>query len=166
LQRDSGAARRFSAAATSAALRRQLCARRLKDGREQLESRLEPDESAIDYNEEGLPLFSYRYVAAPTWNDPDRQERLPYLTRDTARRLWVAIGHLMDVIPYNADLFYERALQIDSFTDYVTEDPWEYGKTEQTPGDRALREIVLPALIAVCRDKVEQTGQTGNSRLE
>lgn len=143
LQRNHSSARQFSAVATATALRHQLCTRRRADGREQL-----------SYDEEGLPVFSYRYVDAPRWNDPYHKERLPYLTRDTARRLWNAIGQLASIFLHNADLFYERALQIDSFTDYVTENPWEYGKTEQTPGDRALRESVLPALIAVCRDQI------------
>jgi hypothetical protein len=165
LQRERGAGQRWSAVATATTLHRQLCRRRLKDAREQLEYRLEPDEMAVErglYDDEGLPLFSYHYIKAPTWNDPHHKERLPYLTRDTARRLWNEIDRLAKDVHHNADMFYERAQLIDSFTDYVTEAPWEYGVTEQTPEDRALRDIVLPALIKACRDRVETPTTPGN----
>lgn len=74
------------------------------------------------------------------------------LERDEARRLWKAIGELGRDVERNADLFYERALRIEGFADYITEEPWEYGETEQTPQDKALREVVLPALIKACRE--------------
>jgi hypothetical protein len=162
LQREGTAGRSWSGEATAAALRRRLCERRLEHGREQLENRLEPDDMdgygriptrLLDrYTEhDGLPLFSQRYVDAPTWRDPHRREQLPYLTRETARRLWRAIGALADEVGRSSDLFYERVLQLDGFTDYVTGEPWEYGETEQTPEDRALREIMLPPLIEACR---------------
>jgi hypothetical protein len=157
LQRDRGSGQRWSPVATATALRRQLCRQRLEDGRDQLQNRLETDDERTMrpgfYDDEGLPLFSYRHVDAPTWYDPHRRERLPYLTRDAARQLWAAIGCTANDIRNNADLFYERVLQIDSFADYVTEEPWEYGETEQTLEDRILRESVLPALITACRDR-------------
>lgn len=166
LQGDAG--RRWSTAATVTALRRQLCERRLKDGREQLEARLDPDEIFAfeasggngHYDEHGLPLFSGRWVDAPTWNDRHRREQLPYLTRDTARQLWSEIGRLAESARCSSDLFYARVQQIDGFTDYVTEEPWQYGETEQTSADRALREIVLPALITVCRDRATTPAPT------
>lgn len=129
------------------ALRKELCNQRLKDGRDQFQHWLESDE------EGELPELSRRYIDAPTWNDPRRKERLPYLTRDTARRLWNAIGRLAKEIRNSSDLFYERVLQIDSFEDYVTEQPWLYHETEQTLEDRILRESVLPALITACRER-------------
>lgn len=158
LQREGRNGRRWSATATATALQRQLSRRRLGDGREQLERPRQHEEGAEGswlYDAAGLPEFSHRYVHAPRWNDPDHQERLPYLTRGTARRLWNAIQRLTDHT--SPDLFYDRLLQIDGFTDYVTEEPWEYGTTEQTVEDRVLREIVLPALIKACRpDRAEQ----------
>lgn len=163
LQREGNAGRRWSAHGTAAALRRRLCERRLEDGREQIDGRLEPEDldcgrvpnRLLDrYSGQGLPLFSHRMVSAPTWRDIERKERLPYLTRDTARGLWDAIGRLADEVRgSNGDLFYERVQQIATFGDYVTESPWEYGETEQTPEDKALRELVLPALIDACRQR-------------
>lgn len=152
----------FSGERTAEALCRLLCGRRLKDGREQIEYRLEPDDMPGGhlYDDHGLPLFSHNYVKAPTWNDPNRHERRPYLTRDTARTLWDAIRELGDDCDRSMDLFYDRVLRIDAFTDYVTEEPWEYGETEQTPGDRALRELVLPALIEACRAQEAAREQT------
>lgn len=126
----------FSGEATAKALRAQLRKRRLEDGRRQWENRL-------DYDEQGRPLLGNRYVDAPTWNDP-------YLTKSKARTLWNDLGEVGRDCDRHRDLFYERVLQVDGFTDYVTEEPWEYAETEQTPQDRALRELVLPALIKAC----------------
>lgn len=161
LQREGHAGRSFSAEKTATELRQRLCEVRLAHGREQIEGKLEPEDydcgrlpnHLMDrYTEVGMPIFSDRLVPAPTWRDEDRKERLRYLEPDVARRIWVAIGDLADdVRGCNGDLFYERAQKIDGFSDYVTEEPWEYGETEQTPEDRALREIVLPALIEACR---------------
>lgn len=155
LQNEGANGRRWSSQATAASLRCRLCERRLEDGRAQLEDRLEPDDLVNGevpprlswrYDEHGLPLFSRL--------DP---HRLPYLTRDTARRLWRAIGDLADEVDRKSDLFYERVQQIDDFADYVTGEPWHYGETEQTPQDKALREIVLPALIDACRAQIAST---------
>lgn len=157
LQREGRDGRRWSVAGTARALRRQLCKRRWEDGREQLASRLEPEEMAVErmlHDKEGLPVLSYRYIDAPTWNDPHRKERLPYLTRDTGRRLWNAIGRSADDCGLSAEQFFEQVLRLEGFTDYVTDEPWQYGVSEQTPEDRALREIVLPALIQACRERV------------
>jgi hypothetical protein len=106
------------------------------------------------YDKDGLPLFSYRYVNAPRWNDAHHKERIPYLTRDSGRSLWKAIGEIANAFSRSPDQFFERVLQLEGFTDYVTEEPWGYSVTEQTPEDWALREIVLPALIQACRARV------------
>lgn len=45
----------------------------------------------------------------------------------------------------------DRVQEIDGFAQFVATDPWEYTETEQTAEDRALRERVLPNLIAACR---------------
>jgi hypothetical protein len=157
LQREGRDGRRWSVEGTVRALRRQLCKRRCEDGREQLSSRLELDETTVDrmlYDENGLPLFSWRYIDVPIWNDPLHKERLPYLTRDTGRRLWNAIGRSADESGLSAEQFFEQVLRLEGFTDYVTDESWQYGVTEQTPEDRALREIVLPALIQACRARL------------
>lgn len=80
----------------------------------------------------------------------------PRLARSTmtdidARRIWGQIGEVADKYGYSADLFFDRVQDIDGFAHFVAADPWEYTETEQTAEDRALREHVLPALIAACR---------------
>jgi hypothetical protein len=168
LQREGRAGRRWSAAATATELRRRLCERRLEHGREQIEGRLDPEDRPGDmplqhlmepvgrYTADGLPIYSHRMPAEHRAGRPwklngEMYEPLPFLTRAEARRIWRELSELAEECEGSADLFYERVQQIDGFTDYVTEEPWEYGATEQTPEDRALREIVLPALITVCR---------------
>jgi hypothetical protein len=103
LQHDHRPGRVFSAQATAHTLQRRLCELRLNDGRYQLERRLEPEDydcgrlpnHLMDrYTEDGLPLFSGTYVSVPSWRDPHRQERLRYLMRDEARRLWKELHHL------------------------------------------------------------------------
>lgn len=147
----------FSAQKTAHELNRLLCARRLEHGREQLEYRLEPEDWGRQrdrYTEAGLPLFSHRSVPAPTWRDLTRTERLPYLTAEKARELWDAIESLGNECDRSSDLFWERLPAISGFTDYVTDEPWEHGQTEQTFEDKALRDIVLPALIEACKATV------------
>lgn len=150
----------FSAPKTARELNRLLCARRLEDGREQLENRLEPEDFDCgrlpnhymsSYTVAGLPLFSHCTVPAPTWKDSTRTERLPYLTAEKARELWDAIESLGNECDRSSDLFWERLPAIPGFTDYVTDEPWEHGQTEQTFEDKALRDIVLPALIEACK---------------
>jgi hypothetical protein len=82
------------------------------------------------------------------------------LKRWHARDIWDQIGALVDGVGDSAALFYERACMIDGFSEFVTREPWEYGETEQTPEDRALRDSVLPALIAACRDRHAKAERT------
>lgn len=159
LQREGRNGQVFSSAATVKELRHVLCEKRLEHGRERLAARLEPEEMRFagghDYDADGLPYMSHRSPAdcrggAP-WDRAGRlYERLPYLTRDTARRLWNELGGLADDCGRSGDLFFERIGAIEGVRDYITEEPWEYSQTEQTPEDRALRNIILPALIAAC----------------
>lgn len=151
---------RWAARATARALRQLVAACRLEHGREQLEGRLEPDDFVDGqvlphlrdrYTAEGLPIFSHREVDAHAWDDPTRKTRLPYLDRDSARRLWEEIGKTAAGSSGVPDHFFEHVLELEGFSDYVTEEPWEHSCTEQTSEDRALREIVLPALIQACR---------------
>lgn len=153
LQREGRGGRAFSTMETARALRRVLCERRLNDGRCQLENRLEPEDlpprSSTDYTPEGLPVLSHRTVAR--WMGSGR-ERLPYLTAESARRIWDEIGNLAEELDRsNGDLFYERLASIDGFAEYVTTEPWHHGETEQTFEDKVLRETVLPALIEACK---------------
>lgn len=151
---------RFSAEKTTKELRKLLCSRRLADGREQFERRLE-DEDFVDgkpmkylahrFTEAGLPIFSDRLIPAGTFSAPDRTEELPYLDADTARRLWDEIESTVDDCGDSDELRSVRLSSLEGFSDYVTEAAWEYSMTEQTPEDRALRDIVLPALIEACR---------------
>lgn len=154
LQQRDGGGRRWSARATARALCALLCARRLEDGRCQSEGRLDPDDMVdgkvpvrlrFNYTEDGIPVGRYR-------------GSLPYLTRAAARSLWDGIEGVVDEVgdgEHDASLFYDRVIQIDGFTDYVTDEPWNHSQTEQTPEDKALRTIVLPALITACRARVE-----------
>jgi hypothetical protein len=162
LQREGRGGQVFSTRGTARVLRRLLCERRLNAGRCQLENRLEPDDFVDGkplprlrdrYTDGGLPLYSGKTVLAPNYYERDRTEQLPYLTAEVARRLWDAVDGLADALDRsNGDLFYERVMSIDGFAEYVTDEPWEYGQTEQTVEDKALRDIVLPALIEACRN--------------
>lgn len=151
---------RFSVDGTARELHRLLCARRLEDGREQLERRLEPEDydggrlpnHLMDrYTEAGLPIFGYHEVDSPTWQDPTRKEPLPYLTAEAARTLWDEIDETIGECSPSTDLMFDRLLRLSGFVEYVTDEPWNHVETEQTPEDRALRDIVLPALIEACR---------------
>jgi hypothetical protein len=165
LQNEGTSGRRWSGEATARALQHKLCERRLEDGRERLEARLEPDEmhlagSSGRWDEDGLPIVSHRmpeaYRNGRSWDASGRPyDPLPYLSKATARRIFDMIGEL-GVETDRHDLFYERFWHIDGVADYVTTEPWEYGVTEQTPEDKALRDIVLPALIIACRGPDEQ----------
>jgi hypothetical protein len=169
LQREGRAGRRWSARETVRELRQLVWKRRRDDGREQFGRRLTPEEAAHPisflaprghvgrYSQDGLPIYSCRmpseHRAGRPWDASGKPyDSLPYLTRDAARRLWKGIGDVADECGGNGDLFYVRVQSIDGFHDYVTTEPWQYGQTEQTPEDRALRDIVLPALISACRD--------------
>ncbi len=154
---------RFSEEKTMQAMRRLLCVRRMADGREQLMFRLEPedyDDGRLPnhlmgrYTEAGLPLFSHRQVDSPSWQDPTRKEHLPYLTAEAARTLWDEIGETIDECGPSTDLMFNQLLQLSGFPEYVTDEPWDHVETEQTPEDRALRDIVLPALIEACKSTV------------
>lgn len=156
LQKEGHGGQAFSTRETARALRRLLCERRLDDGRCQLENRLEPEDlpprSSTDYTPEGLPVFSYYIIAR--WMGSER-ERLPFLTKDVARRIWGAIGDFAEELDRsNGDLFYERLASLDGFSQYVTGEPWEHGQTEQTFEDKVLRDTVLPALIEACRTAI------------
>jgi hypothetical protein len=157
LQREGRAGRQWSATLTVQALRKQLCWRRLEDGRERIDHRQDNDDMPSHrHDEHGLPIYGHRMPAehriGRPWDfDGKMYDTLPYLTRDAARDLWSAIGACADECGGgDGTLFYERLGNVEGFQDYVSQEPWNYGETEQTPEDKALRNLVLPALILAC----------------
>ncbi|MGN6107067.1 MAG: hypothetical protein ACTHU0_18315 [Kofleriaceae bacterium] len=86
-----------------------------------------------------------------------REPRKRYLSRDVARRIWDELGEIADDVGRSEDLFWARVYAIDHIHDFLS-DLTECRATEQTPEDKALREIVLPALIEACRDTVARWG--------
>lgn len=161
LQKEGRGGRRWSADATVAALRSIVCDRRLSSGRERLERRLDP----ADYDCGRIPnhlLDRYDPDGLP-WHDSNRYR---YLDKEKARRLWNEIEETADECNPSQDLFYDHVLNIDGFTDYVTSEPWEHGETEQTPEDKALRDIVLPALIEACRSAFTNGVSSDGQKLE
>ena len=74
------------------------------------------------------------------------------LTRDLAREIWDALGDAAEDYGNSADLFLSRVYEIRGFTDHVDDTPYGSIETEQTPEDEALRERILPALIAACAE--------------
>lgn len=142
----------FSSEASAKALNKLVCEKRLADGREQRCNRLEPDDFRRGkplphlqhrYTDEGLPRYS-----------PDDD---PYLSAEEARQLWDKIESVARDTERSADLFIERLFRIDGFTLYVTDEPWHHLQNVQTPEDRALRDIVLPALIQACKKALMPT---------
>ncbi len=157
LQREGRAGRVFSAEATARALRRRLCERRRSDGRAQLEGRLESDDM-VDGRVPGWLRDRYEDDGLPIWGDGwQAGGKLPFLTRSTARHLWRKLGDLASDLGGSdsaSGLFWLRLQDIDGVHDYVSEEPWQYTEMVQTSEDRALRDIILPALIAACQDTV------------
>lgn len=150
LLREGRDCRRFSASKTVAEFRKMLCLRRAADGREQLERRIDADDFRVGgaYTDDGLPIYSRRKSSEYESGNPFA-DALPYLSRDTARRLWDDLCELDDDAT-TTDAFYERIMHIDGFEDYITVEPWQHSQYVQTHEDRALRDIILPALIEVC----------------
>ncbi|MGN6106657.1 MAG: hypothetical protein ACTHU0_16240 [Kofleriaceae bacterium] len=81
-----------------------------------------------------------------------------HLSRERARAIWNELGEIAGDVGGSYDLFIDRVYQIRDFTRLVDDTPYEMAATEQTPEDKALREIVLPALIEACRDTVARWG--------
>lgn len=76
------------------------------------------------------------------------------LTKEMARYLWNELGYLAVECEDNPVLFDERYRRNGDFARYVTGEHWHYAVREQTPEDKALRDIVLPALIATLKDSL------------
>src|SRR5262249_140086 len=90
--------------------------------------------------------------------DGRHERRYPFiksksrLTRELAREIWDALGETANDCGNSRDLLLARVYEIDGFTDHIDEFPYESIETVQTAEDRALREVILPALIAACLD--------------
>lgn len=85
---------------------------------------------------------------------PQRQ----LLSKEEARDCWDQLGDIANDCGNNSlDIFVQQLYQIDGFGK-VTEEPHYHLATEQTSADRALREIVLPALIEACAAEVARRG--------
>jgi hypothetical protein len=163
LQSEGRTAYRFSPKATTAELRKLLVQRRLQDGRHQNDGWWYETEEGrpppMDrYEADGRPIYSYRrqrqYEDGRPWDIHGRQyQRLPFLSKETARRLWNELGELAEDLhgTFGGEhVYWERLQRIDGFDDYVTDAPYEHVGTEQTFEDRILRGTILPALIAAC----------------
>jgi hypothetical protein len=75
-----------------------------------------------------------------------------WLDRGVARDIWDALDDIAADFGQSADLFIQKVYEMDGFTEHVCERPFDDIETEQTPEDRALRDLILPALIAACAD--------------
>jgi hypothetical protein len=53
-----------------------------------------------------------------------------------------------------------RAVRELDGCDYITDEPWNYLQTVQTAEDKALRGLILPALIEECRAAACDTGSS------
>jgi hypothetical protein len=139
LQCEGRAAYRFSPKATTAELRKLLVQRRLQDGRHQNDGWWHEAEEGrpppMDrYEADGRPIYSYRrqrqYEDGRPWDIHGRQyQRLPFLSKETARRLWNELGELAEDLhgTFGGEhVYWERLQRIDGFDDYVTDAPYEH----------------------------------------
>lgn len=111
----------FSAVKSIAMIRKLLCERRLRDGRMEARARR-----------------SCRHV------NPER------LYKSLARQVWDELG-LLEACGNSADLFFERLwddARLNGIIDGPSEDVMGF---DQTHEDKALRELILPALVEACR---------------
>lgn len=76
------------------------------------------------------------------------------LTKVVAREIFDRLQELADEYGESPDLFLANVYEIRGFTEHVDDCPYESLQTEQTPEDRALRDIVLSALVEACRGTI------------
>lgn len=124
--------KRFSAEKTVTEWRRMLCERRMDDGRILMAA----GEQAIQNAKYGVPFRR--------------------LTKEVARNIWEALGEAEENCGGEDSLLF-LVHEIDGFTRHVDDTPYESIKYEQTAEDRALREVILPALIEECRGRTAGT---------
>lgn len=122
----------FSAVATVKAMRARLAERRLEQGREH-------QRSYTDISWKRLPWWPVG-------------EGHP-LTKQCARDLWNELGELSDRHMPEV-LFCERFYQLDDHEWITEESVTEYLVTETSHKYEVLRDAILPALLAACRDRL------------
>lgn len=121
----------FSPDATIKAMRKTLAERRLEQGRKHARS-----------------YTDITWERLPTWRAHEGQP----LTRAVARELWDALDDLNDRhIP--EELFGERFYQIDNHQ-WITESVSEHIETETSGKYLVLRDGIIPALIAACKERI------------
>lgn len=76
----------------------------------------------------------------------------PALTRHKAREIWNALDDLIEDSGNSADLFLVGLSEIDGFDLHVNDRAFESLEYEQTAEDRALRDLILPALVKACAE--------------
>lgn len=80
---------------------------------------------------------------------------LPYLPNSErldahlAREIWDDLGSLHEADGHEA-VFIDRAYQIEGFTRWISEEPWEGTEHRYSHEYRALVDFILPALAKVC----------------
>jgi hypothetical protein len=117
----------LDADATITKWRKQLAERRLKEGRHHARV---PDS-----------LRTRDYLAPLHDHEP--------LTREHARDIWESLGSLYDDELHESH-FIEHAYQIEGFSYWITERPWESTEHRTSNDYNILVETILPALAEVC----------------
>jgi hypothetical protein len=85
-----------------------------------------------------------------------------YLARDQrldaalAREIWHDLGSLFDDERHEA-IFIEHAYQIEGFSRWISECPWEDTEHRDSPAYRLLVDFLLPALVAACAETTQKS---------
>jgi len=98
-------------------------------------------------------LCSQRFQAGRAAMQFPRRHSLG-LTCRVARDIWDSLNDLVQDVGGSMDLFLAGLSDIYGFDLYVSERPFEELEYTQTAEDRALREVILPALIEACAETV------------
>lgn len=75
------------------------------------------------------------------------------IDKDAAREYWEELGSLAADCGDSCDLYLERFYHTEMARDMSVDEPWGYTQTRSSSEYRALMEIVLPPLCAVCKDE-------------
>jgi len=135
---------RFSPEETVARLRQEVLERRRDHARVAIADTCGTSRPA------GSPLSEWMRDAVVVRGLTCSRPRHP-MTRAIARELWDDLGELEDCD--SLDLFFDR---LPSGIHHWLSDLYEYAQNERTGEDRALRQLILPALIEACRGTVAQ----------